>query len=211
MASGTLLSPRKTSFPSTPLSPPRYRKGALPYNPLPFPHAPSSGTGTAPGGRLDLPPGADSVCATDACRYCCWCGVGSGFTAGRASPAGYPRLGGLPARRGRLPGTTGGLQMGSRGSRVGISFTPGSGGAGGRRRPRAVRTREHRYPSASASLPQPEGADLYELNRKCQNRPLLRNYCRVLPHGSGPRGLAGAASRGRFGACGGRLPLLLLE
>ena len=49
-----------------------------------------------------------------------------------------------------------------------------------------------------------------ERNRRRKNRSLSRDYCRTLPHGNGPRGQALSASWGRFGACDGRLPPLLL-
>jgi len=140
-------------------------------------------------------------------------GWGSRFTAGRVSPVGCPCLDGLPARRGRPSGTTGGLQSGSRGSRAGGSFTQGSGGGGGRRRPRAAPTLKHRYHlcfSLSAGCPGLKGVVYLGLNRRCQSRPLLRNHCRSLQHGNGPRGQAQSALWGRFGACGRRLPLLLL-
>ena len=67
-----------------------------------------------------------------------------------------------------------------------------------------------RRTAGGGSVPLPGGAIYLGLNRRGPNRPLFRNYCRMLPHGSGSRGQALSASWSRFGACGGRLRLPLL-
>ena len=106
-------------------------------------------------------------------------------------PATVPKIPNPPSSHNRYPALPQPVKS--------IRSPPGTG---------AARDGRCRRTAGGASVPPSTGAIYLRLSRRCQNRPLLQNYCRSLPHGNGPRGQAPSASWGRFGACGERLPLL---